>query len=91
MPDPRLTIPPALAKEFQSAAEVEQRPADELVREALERYLVERRLRSSVSGVFPRTGRRTPAEAAARLREQRAGTVLPEGVTIKDLMTHGRA
>ena len=31
------------------------------------------------------------AEAAARLRERRKGTVLPDGVTIRDLMTHGRA
>lgn len=35
--------------------------------------------------------RRTPAEAGARMRHARAGNVLPEGVTIRDLMTFGRA
>ena len=34
---------------------------------------------------------RTPAEAVARMRQARAGNVLPEGVTIRDLMTFGRA
>ncbi len=35
--------------------------------------------------------RRTPAEAAARMRAARTGNVLPEGITIRDLLTHGRA
>ena len=35
--------------------------------------------------------RRTPAEAAARIRASRASNILPEGVDIRDLMTHGRA
>jgi hypothetical protein len=35
--------------------------------------------------------RRAPAEAAARMRESRVGNVLPDGVTIRDLMAHGRA
>jgi hypothetical protein len=35
--------------------------------------------------------RRTPAEAAARMRASRAGHVLPEGVSIRDLLTDGRA
>jgi hypothetical protein len=34
---------------------------------------------------------RTPAEAAARMRASRAANSLPRGVTIRDLMTHGRA
>ncbi len=34
---------------------------------------------------------RTPAEAAARLRELRKGTVLPPGMTIRDLIEQGRA
>jgi hypothetical protein len=33
----------------------------------------------------------TPAEAAARIRELRKGVRLPEGVTIKDLISYGRA
>jgi len=39
----------------------------------------------------PDAARRTPAEAAARMRASRAGNILPEGVAIRDLMTHGRA
>jgi hypothetical protein len=39
----------------------------------------------------PNAARRTPSDAAARMRASRAGNILPEGVTIRDLMTHGRA
>lgn len=35
--------------------------------------------------------RRTPAEAAARLRELRRGTVLPPGATIRGLIGRGCA
>jgi Arc/MetJ-type ribon-helix-helix transcriptional regulator len=35
--------------------------------------------------------RRTPAEAAARLRELRKGTLLPPGTTIRGLIEQGRA
>lgn len=85
---PDLTIPPSLMADIQAAAKDEHRPATEVVRDALERYLAEWR-----KGASPRhaQAKRTPAEAAARMREQRAGNVLPEGVTIRDLMTHGRA
>lgn len=34
---------------------------------------------------------RTPAEAAARMRRSRPGNVLPEGITIRDLMSYRRA
>ena len=34
---------------------------------------------------------RTPAEAAARLRELRRGTILPPGATIRSLIEQGRA
>lgn len=83
-----LTIPPALMADIQAAAEDEHRPATEVVRDALERYLAEWR-----KGASPRhaQARRSLAEAAVRLRERRTGNVLPEGVTIRDLMTHGRA
>ena len=33
----------------------------------------------------------TPAAAVARIMELRKGNVLPSGVTIRDLMSHGRA
>jgi Arc/MetJ-type ribon-helix-helix transcriptional regulator len=35
--------------------------------------------------------RRTPAEAAARLRELRKGNFLPPGMTIRGLLDQGRA
>lgn len=35
--------------------------------------------------------KRTPAEAAAHIRELRKGRFLPEGETIKDLISYGRA
>jgi len=37
------------------------------------------------------TPRLTPAEAAARMRAARPGNTLPDGVSIRDLMIHGRA
>jgi hypothetical protein len=81
-----LIIPPALAAQILAAADDEHRPAAEVVQEALERYLAQRR-----ENVNTTPARRTPAEAAARLLERRKGTLLPDGVTIRDLMTHGRA
>ena len=84
-------IPPALVAEIQAAADAEHRPAADLVQEALERYLAQRRKDMSTAQGKPTPARRTAAEAAARLRERRKGTVLPDGVTIRDLMTHGRA
>ncbi|HWC91462.1 MAG TPA: hypothetical protein VG433_17455 [Pirellulales bacterium] len=42
MTDP-LTIPPALLAQVHAAAQEEHRPADEVLRDALERYLRERR------------------------------------------------
>lgn len=38
-----LTLPPALAAEVQTAADEESRPVEEVLREAIERYLSERR------------------------------------------------
>lgn len=86
--DMDLVIPPTLAAEIQAAADDEHRTADDLVRDALERYLTDWRKRTAHAQEKPR---RTSAEAAARLRESRKGNVLPDGVTIRDLMTHGRA
>lgn len=36
-------------------------------------------------------GRAAARTAAARIRQERVGTTLPEGVTIRDLVNHGRA
>lgn len=88
---PDLTIPPTLLADIQTVAEDEHRTAAEVVREALERYLAEWRKGARLPHGHHRLARRTPTEAAARLRERRTGNVLPEGVTIRDLMTHGRA
>ncbi len=38
-----------------------------------------------------RGDRRTPAEAVARLRELRRGTILPAGTTIRGLIEQGRS
>jgi hypothetical protein len=86
--DTDLVIPPALAAEIKAVAADEHRPATDIVRDALERYLTDWRKRTSEALEKPK---RTPVEAAARLREFRKGNVLPDGVTIEDLMTHGRA
>jgi hypothetical protein len=84
--DNDLLIPPALAAQIVAAAEDEHRPAAALVRDALERYLAARR--TAATG---QPTRHTPAEAAARMRELRKGNTLPAGVTIQDLIRHGRA
>ena len=39
----------------------------------------------------PKPPHRTPSDAASRMRASRPGNVLPEGVSIRDLLTHGRA
>jgi hypothetical protein len=83
-------IPPALLAEMEAIAAVEHRPARDMVREALERYLQERQaLPSNISAQLP--PKRTPQEAAARMLERRKHHKLPEGTTIRDLMTFGRA
>jgi len=38
-----------------------------------------------------RKSKHSPAQAAARIRELRKGNILPEGETIKDLVSYGRA
>jgi hypothetical protein len=86
-----LAIPSALVAEIRAAADDEHRPAAELVREALERYLADWRKATSLADRGRTPSKRTPAEAAARLRELREGNVLPDGISLRDLMTHGRA
>lgn len=41
--DKTIPIPPALVEEIQAAANEEKRPAEEMLREAIERYLRNRR------------------------------------------------
>jgi hypothetical protein len=78
-----LAVPPALAAQLQAAAAAQHRPPRDVLRDAVESYL------QAVRPSSP--SRRSPAEAAARMRQSRPGNKLPEGVTIRDLMTYGRA
>jgi hypothetical protein len=80
-------VPPGLLAEVQAAADEDHREPDELVREALIRYLEQRNARRGK----PSSAKRTPAAAAARILELRKGNILPPGVTIKDLIHFGRA
>ncbi|MGD0108118.1 MAG: ribbon-helix-helix protein, CopG family [Rhodopila sp.] len=82
-----LMIPPALLAQVEAAAEEEHRTTADVVREALERYLS----RSHRDIASRPAAKRTPVEAATRMREQRQGTFLPEGMTIRDLIDYGRA
>jgi predicted DNA-binding protein len=83
-------IPPALLEQLEAMAAAEHRPARDMLREAVERYLRERRaLAAAAERPFARE--LTPREAVARILELRKGNVLPEGVTIRDLMSYGRA
>jgi hypothetical protein len=79
-------LPPGLLSEILAAAEEEHREPRELVGEAVSRYLEGRRAQRAAF-----TATHTPAQAAARIRELRKGNILPPDVTIKDLISHGRA
>ena len=80
-------VPPDLLVEVEAAAEEERREPRELVREAVTRYLEQRRARrgTALESIH------TPAEAAARILELRKGNLLPPGMTIDDLINFGRA
>jgi hypothetical protein len=84
-----LPLSAALLARVQAAATEEHRPAAEIVRDALESYLGSRLSRRNS------TGNKLEAEmglaAAARIRELRRGNILPEGVTIRNLIDEGRA
>jgi len=79
-----LEMPPGWLAEVEAIAAEEHRPAAELVRDAVDRYIEARH------GARP-AARHTPADAAARILELRKGNNLPAGVTIKSLIDHGRA
>jgi len=82
-------VPLGLLAELEAAADEEHREPGELIREAVTRYLEERRTRQCM---VPKTSpTRTPAEAATRILELRKGNILPPGVTISDLIDFGRA
>jgi hypothetical protein len=83
LPD-TLEMPTGWLAEVKALAAEEHRPVADLVREIVDRYIEERR--SAV-----RIAQHTPADAAARILELRKGNFLPDGETIKDLISHGRA
>ena len=78
-------LPPDLIAEVEALAAVERRSSRDILREAVELYLQDRK---PVAEPRPKL---TPKEAAARMLQLRKGNVLPDGVTIRDLMTYGRA
>jgi hypothetical protein len=84
---PDSILPPGLLAEVQAAADEEHREPTELVREAVTRYLEQRRAHRGVAF----EAKRSPAQAAARIRELRKGNLLPPGLTIEELIRFGRA
>jgi len=81
--------PAALLAQVQAVAVEEHRPTTEIVREAVERYLESRRAHGGASTENAARAEKGLA-AAAQIRELRKGNILPEGVTIRDLITEGR-
>jgi metal-responsive CopG/Arc/MetJ family transcriptional regulator len=84
------TLPPALLAEVEAMAAGEHRSARDILREAVESYVQARRPFAGVNGVSA-TPQRSAQEAAARMLERRKLHSLPEGISIRDLMTFGRA
>jgi hypothetical protein len=83
------SIPPALLAEVEAAANEKHSAPGDVVREALELYLTA--WRKTLNSTRTTQRKLSPAEAVERLLEQRRDNVLPEGVTIRELMTYGRA
>ena len=80
MPDD-LAVPPGLAAELELIAARQHRQAADVLREAVERYLA----------AIRETAAEEPMPLAEMVERMLANrTKLPEGVTIRDLMTEGR-
>jgi hypothetical protein len=84
-------IPPSLLEQVEAMAAAEHRPASEILRDAIESYQREHRGVVELVEEKPSTGPRSPQQAVARILERRQYRNLPEGMTIRDLMTLGRA
>ncbi len=84
-----LTVPAALQADVEAAASEEHRPAIDVLRDVIERGLQERR--HNRSRIVSPEQARTAQEAITRLLERRKRNVLPEDVTIHDLLDYGRA
>ena len=84
-------IPPELLAEVEAVAAAEQRPAHEMVREAVERYLREHQATAAEAAEPLPRAKLTPQEAGARILESRPRHILPEGGTIREMIHFGRA
>ena len=81
-----IRLPPEKEAHLAKLAASAGRSPDDIVQEGV--ALWEERRTEQLRTATPK---HTPAEAAARIRELRKGVRLPEGVTIKELINHGRA
>lgn len=86
-----IPIPARLLERVRALAAAERRSADDVVRQAVEDYLHDHAGGDAPAEERTDTPSRSAPEAIARLLERRKHNVLPKGVTIRDLMTHGRA
>lgn len=82
-------LPEVLLAEVEAVAAYENRPAREILREAVERYLRDRPF-AGANGVASEV-RPDPIGVARRMRERRKLHPLPDGMSIRDLLTFGRA
>jgi predicted transcriptional regulator len=80
-----IRLPPDQQAHLTELAASLGRTADEILREAVALWEEHQTQRAA-----PKI-KRTPAEAAARILERRKNHKLPEGETIRDLVTYGRA
>jgi hypothetical protein len=83
-------IPPALLEQVEARAAAEHRPARDMVREAVEHYLHTHR-KPTVSAPPTEAQRRAAWEAGERILARRKLHPMPEGETIKSLISFGRA
>jgi len=84
-------IPPSLLEQVQAMAAAEHRPASEILRDAIESYQRDHRGVVELARENPSAAPRSPQQAVARILERRQYRNLPDGMTIRDLMTLGRA
>jgi len=82
-----IRLPPDKEAHLAELAASAGRSPDEIVEEAVALW-EERQARQRHQAAKPM---HAPAEAASRIRELRKGHFLPEGESIKDLISYGRA
>jgi hypothetical protein len=84
-------IPPSLLEQVRAMAAAEHRSASEILRDAIELCQRDHRKVVELAKETPSAAPRLPHQAVARILERRRYRNLPEGMTIRDLMTLGRA